>query len=408
MPSRWLLALVASAPLFACQRANVTPEPTPPAPVASAPATGSKEAALPPRERPSQKVTPLAVCQAHGQEPLEAARTYYDAAKYEEALSCAAQAAALQPENPLAHSERGASLAALGRYDEAQTAYARALAIDPDHLDALLGAAHLYGVTLASSRERDELGVTYSEKGLALAQAQNDKELTAEFALLSAMAFNDLGQSKEAVERADTVLSIHPKSREATYERAVALFELCRFSEAKTAFATMAADTDRGAHAHYHLGLILEREGKQAEADKHFAKAHALSPEDFPAPQLLSPEEFKAEVAKAIAALPEDMKRDLKGVPVTADDLPRDDDLLGGEPPLSPAILGLYRGPPLNEACSPEDGAPCRSVALYRRNLARAVKTREELLEQIRVTLLHEVGHLRGEDDFELAARGLE
>jgi predicted Zn-dependent protease with MMP-like domain len=47
-------------------------------------------------------------------------------------------------------------------------------------------------------------------------------------------------------------------------------------------------------------------------------------------------------------------------------------------------------------------------VSLYRRNLVRTVRTRKELLEQIRVTLLHEVGHLRGEDDVELAARGLE
>jgi predicted Zn-dependent protease with MMP-like domain len=98
---------------------------------------------------------------------------------------------------------------------------------------------------------------------------------------------------------------------------------------------------------------------------------------------------------------------DLAGVPVTAEELPKDEDLLSGEPPLSPAILGLFRGPPLTEKCSKEEN-PCRSVALYRRNLARAVRTRDELREQVRVTLLHEVGHLRGEDDFELAARGLE
>jgi predicted Zn-dependent protease with MMP-like domain len=47
-------------------------------------------------------------------------------------------------------------------------------------------------------------------------------------------------------------------------------------------------------------------------------------------------------------------------------------------------------------------------VVLYRRNLARAVRTPEEMRRQIQVTLLHEVGHLRGEDDEELAARGLE
>ena len=49
-----------------------------------------------------------------------------------------------------------------------------------------------------------------------------------------------------------------------------------------------------------------------------------------------------------------------------------------------------------------------KRLQLARKNLARAVTTREELNEQIRVTLLHEIGHLRGEDDSELAARGLE
>jgi predicted Zn-dependent protease with MMP-like domain len=47
-------------------------------------------------------------------------------------------------------------------------------------------------------------------------------------------------------------------------------------------------------------------------------------------------------------------------------------------------------------------------MVVYRKNLGRAVKTKEELVQQIKVTLLHEVGHLRGEDDGELAARGLE
>ena len=94
------------------------------------------------------------------------------------------------------------------------------------------------------------------------------------------------------------------------------------------------------------------------------------------------------------------------------EDLPDLADLTSGDPPLSPSILGLFRGSSLGEPCEPEPdarpGAPCRSIALYRKNLGRAVKSKEELVEQISVTLLHEVGHLRGEDDSELAARGLE
>jgi predicted Zn-dependent protease with MMP-like domain len=49
-----------------------------------------------------------------------------------------------------------------------------------------------------------------------------------------------------------------------------------------------------------------------------------------------------------------------------------------------------------------------RAIALYRLNLLRATSTREELREQIRTTLHHELGHLRGEDDEVLRLRGLE
>jgi predicted Zn-dependent protease with MMP-like domain len=84
------------------------------------------------------------------------------------------------------------------------------------------------------------------------------------------------------------------------------------------------------------------------------------------------------------------------------------DDLIAVDPPLSPSILGLYRGPPESMACSPEEGPRCRSIVLYRRNLLRLARSRTELNEQVRVTLLHELGHLHGESDDELRARGLE
>ena len=117
--------------------------------------------------------------------------------------------------------------------------------------------------------------------------------------------------------------------------------------------------------------------------------------------------EFRAELSGAIDELTAELKKDLKGVPVEAQDVPLLEDLVADDPPLSPTILGLFRGAPLSEPCA-ATLTPCRSIVLYRRNLARAARTREELNEQVRVTLLHELGHLRGEDDDELAARGLE
>jgi|CXWL01.1.fsa_nt_gi tetratricopeptide (TPR) repeat protein len=357
---------------------------------------------------------PLMVCRSQGKLPLDAARDYYDQRDYEKALACAAQASALTPNDVQAHAERGNAFGALGRWDEAKLAYARALAVDPESLDALMGAAHLYGVSLPSNRENDELASTYAERGLDLARSANDVEVMMQFGRLSAMAFNDLGQAYDALDRADFVLSKMPRDADARYERALALFELCRLAEAKAVFLSLAKDPEKKAHVHHHLGLLFERENKQTQADKHFAMARSISPGDFPKVVLLSTEEFRSEVAKAVAALPEDIQNDLKGIPVATEDLPGLADLTAGDPPLSPTILGLFRGPPLNEPCEVEPGeevsspGPCRSVVLYRRNLARAVKTRAEFIDQIRVTLLHEAGHLRGEGDDELAARGLE
>lgn len=405
MTRRGLLALFLF--LGACQRTS--PAPTPASadagPVTQAVSAPVTETAPPDGPRAQAPVAPLAVCRAQGAAPLDAARRYYDEGRYEDALSCAAQAAALEPDLAAAHAERGVALAALDRVPEAQMAFARALAIDPGDTEGLLGAARLYAVQLPSTRERDELGLLYAERGLS--QRTTPPERVPDFALVAAMAFNDLGQADEALERAAIVLAREPNNHEAAYEKALALFELCRFAEAKAAFTALQEDEGLGAHAHQHLGLLLEREGKWKQAQAHFDKAHALAPEDFPAPPMLAEAEFKAAVARAVAGLPEDMRKDLEGVPVNAEELPADADLMSGEPPLSPTILGLFRGPPLNEPCDGSE-TPCRSVVLYRRNLARAVRSPAELLEQIQVTLLHEVGHLRGEDDEELAARGLE
>lgn len=412
MSHRWPVAAILALSV-ACQKEKPAPDPGGPAQrAASSVEVGLLPPSVTPEHSPvlpdlSYRVVPLKVCQPEGLDPLGAARKYFHAGRYEDALSCAAQACAFEPEDPQAHADRGMALAALGRYEEAGLALSRALALDPNHLDALLAAARLYAVQMPTLRERDELGSVYAEHGLMVAEEQGDKPMQVELSLISAIAFNDLGQARDALDRADLVLGLERRNKDALYERAIALFELCRFAEAKAAFTAMLEDPDRSAHAHQHVALLLEREGKHPQAERHFAKAREQAPGEFPEPVQVGVEEFRAAVSRAVAELPEDMRKDLTGVPVGAEEIPKDADLLSGETPLSPAILGLFRGPSLGEKCSPDE-KPCRSMALYRRNLARAVRNAEELREQIRITLLHEVGHLRGEDDTELAARGLE
>lgn len=183
------------------------------------------------------------------------------------------------------------------------------------------------------------------------------------------------------------------------------------------------------AYAHHHLGLVLERMGDATGAATHLEKATALDPTKFPRPVLLEQAEFQKLVEGELAALDPALRALLPHVLVQVEDLPTDADLRSVDPPFSPTILGLYKGAPLElhagasrvpsappgearttppgEGRSPLNEEP-RTIVLYRKNLARAVGTPEELARQVRITLRHELGHLVGQDEDELRARGLE
>ena len=103
------------------------------------------------------------------------------------------------------------------------------------------------------------------------------------------------------------------------------------------------------------------------------------------------------------------MRRYLSNVAITVEDLPDPEELLASDPPHSPTILGIFRGAPLGEKASmnPWSHFPS-SIVLYQRNLERVVRTREELVQEIGVTLVHEVGHFLGLDEDQLWERGLD
>jgi predicted Zn-dependent protease with MMP-like domain len=303
---------------------------------------------------------------------------------------------------------RAASFAALARLDEARLAWARALAVDPNDPEALLGAAELHVRRLGPARDALETGLEYAVRGARAAAARKERILAARLVLVAGMAENDLGRSHLALphlERAAAVLSDDP---DVAYERGVALFELCRFADAERSFNRALALAPDDAWALHQLGLLAERKGETARAAKLLARAHDLAPEDFPKDLSIDEETFRREVRAAISGLPEDERRSLAGVPVEIQDLPDADDLLAVEPPLSPTILGLFRGPAEDEPCTAADGPRCRAIVFYRKNLIRFAHDRGELERQVSVTLLHELGHLHGEDDDQLRARGLE
>ena len=154
----------------------------------------------------------------------------------------------------------------------------------------------------------------------------------------------------------------------------------------------------------------VDREGLRSQSPAHRSfTARTLSPDEFPKPIALSQQAFDAAVEAALLELPEPVRRYLSNVAITVEDLPEDQDLIGADPPLSPAILGLFRGAPYGHKASmdPWSHFPS-SIVLYQRNLERFARSREDLIEQIGVTLVHEVGHFLGLDEEDLWERGLD
>lgn len=305
---------------------------------------------------------------------------------------------------------RADALATLGRTDDARLAYARALAVDPDDPQTLLGAAELYVRRLGGDRDALEAGLEYALRGARAAgrAPRRDRDTAARLELVAGMAENDLGQSNLALGHLDRAVSARPDDPDAVYERGLAYFELCRFADARRAFERTLKLAPDDAWATHQLGLVLEREGDARGADALLARARRLAPDDFRPDLPVDAAAFRSEVEAAVAALPAKDRAALASVPIEVEDLPDEQDLVAVDPPLSPSILGLYRGPPEGEPCRADDGPKCREIVFYRKNLIRFVRDRRELTEQVRVTLLHELGHLHGEDDDELRQRGLE
>ena len=329
----------------------------------------------------------------------EAARDF-EAGRYENALECAREASRGDPGSVAAHHFRGAALAELGHIDEARTAYARAMVLDPDDPEILRSAADLH-VRRLGSRDDLELALQYVKRGLPRAQKSRDRSLLKELHLLQAMALDDLGRPGDALTAASKALEYEPKDREARREKGVALFELCRFDQAKAELSRLAAETS-DAWAEHYLGLIAERAQDDVAAAVHFARAHKLDPEAFK-PTAQAPRGlFQKIVQEELEKLPPSIKAGLAKANFEVTDLPDVGDLVATDPPLSPGILGLFRPPP--ETGSAE-ARP--TILLYRRNLSRAAHNDDELRREVRDTLMHEVGHLNGEDDEQLRDRGL-
>ncbi len=116
----------------------------------------------------------------------------------------------------------------------------------------------------------------------------------------------------------------------------------------------------------------------------------------------VSEKEFRRLAASALDALPGRFREVVENVSVVVEDWPSEEDLVAlGLDPREETIFGIYQGVALGERGLDYCGLPDR-IVLYRRPILEACSDREEVAEEIRLTVLHELGHYFGIDEEEL------
>ncbi len=336
------------------------------------------------------------------EQALEMAEQALEEGELDDANALADQALALAPDDVDALEIKGLALGELGDYEAADEVFERLLKRAPKHTTGLLAAADVKIRLPGDDRERIEEGLALLDRADPV--ARRDETLSIELELLRGIAFNQLGEFEDALDAFAKVLHLDPEHGEAQLERAITLFEMGRFPEAKKSFEQLAREYPEEPWSFHYLGLLAERRGEDPEP--WFLKARTLEPEEFPPPVHVSAQEFDAAVDAAIAALPAHARPHLANAVINVEPIPSDDEIREG---LSPTILGVFAGTPLDERLDTQASHhETVRITLFQKNLERFARTREELHEEIRITVLHEVGHLLGLDEDELYDRGLD
>jgi predicted Zn-dependent protease with MMP-like domain len=162
------------------------------------------------------------------------------------------------------------------------------------------------------------------------------------------------------------------------------------------------------AEAHYWLGRVLEFQGRYPQAMVSFQKAQTLDRDHYQAPRRIREEDLDSVMQDAIAGLPPRIKKAVDDIAVLVEEYPTEDLLRESDPPFTPDILGLFTGTSKLDQSVLSSGTQPATIHIFRRNIEHFVGEREEMVDELRVTLLHEIGHALGMDEEEVEALGLE
>jgi predicted Zn-dependent protease with MMP-like domain len=109
----------------------------------------------------------------------------------------------------------------------------------------------------------------------------------------------------------------------------------------------------------------------------------------------VEPERFEEMVVTALDGLPAELGRLMSNVAVTVEHRQG-----------PPGLLGLYEGIPLTSRTTQYAGVLPDRITIYRQAICAICHTEQEVADQVRRTVIHEVAHHFGIDDHRLSELG--
>lgn len=321
----------------------------------------------------------------------------------DEALAWLDEALLVHPDGAEAHNGRGEILWDEGRVDESLHEFERSLLADPKFVTAHLNRVELLVEDMGEFEQAVALCDELISGDPVLPRLDHGSEAEVYYLKAKSVFYlDDLEGALFLVRRALKTGGEVPIYR--AFDGQI-LFELGRFADARRSLEIAVAIDPESGHALYHLALVLERLGADSESADAFSRANALDPVHYPLPTEIDEAEFQSAAASALDNLPRSIREYVADVPILVEDYPSLE--LLSEENISPQILGLYVGIPRTEAEVTHQPEDITRVVLFKKNLEKVCRDQSELIEQIQVTVRHEVGHHLGLSEEDLERLGL-
>jgi len=120
----------------------------------------------------------------------------------------------------------------------------------------------------------------------------------------------------------------------------------------------------------------------------------------------LSEEVFGNVVEQAISRIPEEFRKKMENILITIQPRPSRELLSELGYPPDTVLFGIYLGVPLPERSLADPPLYPDTIYIFQEPLEAYCRNREELIEEIEITVVHEIAHFMGFDDDDLEALG--